>query len=480
VVPCYTPLLIAGTVIAYMKLSSKFINILFVLFGSVILCYIGLVNLYPLVYPDTGTYLHSGFSGEVPNDRTIFYGLFARHISLSSSPWYIIFVQGLFMSYFIYRTFSLFFSGNTRNFLFLTAITLLTLTTGLSYNVSILIPDIFPAISLFCLIHLLLNRKLRSVELAIISCIFVFSIATHLSNVPILFILLLILSWCYYRKRRKQETSTINGKRLVTCALLFAGTLLLIPSVNYIYDNKFQMSEGSHVFMLNHIRETGILEDYLDQACDEKDYKMCEFKDQLGGSFMWSYNSALYQTGGWAVNKDEYNSIMLDIVLTPKYFVMLSQKVVEYSFKQLFTFNISVAGPQLKGSAPLGQISWRFKDTLGEYFLSLQNRSKLKIDVRNTFQEIIVLCSMVFLFFILFTASQFQKLDPRIKWILVIVFIHTILSAIICSNVSTVDPRYINRIIWILPLMSFIIMSVRLEKNELIRKWFDLKDKPTD
>jgi len=451
---------------------SKNRNIALILFGAVILCYIGFANHYPLVYPDTGTYLHSGFSGEVPNDRTIFYGLFARHISLASSPWLIIFTQGALLSYLLFRSFSLFFSGNKRNFLFIITVTFLTLTTGLSYNVSILLPDIFPAITVLCLIQLLLNTNLTRFELVFVSVLFVFSITVHLSNIPILFILLLILLWLRFKKYHKQNNSTLNGNRLLICVGLFIGSLILIPSGHYLFGRKFQLSNGSHVFMLNHMREVGILRDYLDEACDEEEYQICDHLESLDGDFMWDQNSALYKTGGWEANKDEYNRILGGIILTPKYFVLLAQKAVEYSFKQYFTFGISVCGPQLGGSAPDGQIAWRFNDTLGEYHASLQNLAKLEFGITNTIQEFVVLFSLVFLLFILLNKSRFRKLDPRIQWILVIVFTHSIISAVLCSNLATVDPRFQNRIIWMLPLLSFIIIVQHLEKDNLVKKWF--------
>src|ERR1700748_3106718 len=167
-------------------MKNKRVQIAVIFLATIVSCYIGFVNKYPLVYPDTGTYLASGFNGQVPQDRTIFYGIFARHISLSASPWLIIFAQSFLVCYIIYVTLGLFFADKKKNYVFIGLITFLTLTTGFSYTVSILIPDIFSSIALLCLCNLLLNDNLGKLQTTFIAILFVFSISTHLSNIPIL------------------------------------------------------------------------------------------------------------------------------------------------------------------------------------------------------------------------------------------------------------------------------------------------------
>ena len=446
------------------------LKIVFILLGALILCYIGFMNHYPLVYPDTGTYMDSGFSGKVPMERTIFYGLFMRHVSLSSSPWLIILAQGAFVSYLLYRTFGLFFTGKRRNSLFLIALTLLTLTTGLSYNVSILLPDIFSAIAVLCLIQLLFQNNLKKAEFVILGILFIFSIAVHLSSVPILLLLLPLLLWLRFKRNSKLDQSVMPARRLLICFGLLVGTLIIVPSVHYLHGSTFQLSKGSHVYILNHIRETGVLEAYLKEVCHERNYKICDHQDFLAGNFMWDENSALYKTGGWEANVGEYNGIIRDIIFTPKYFVLLAQKGVEYSLKQVFTFNVSVAEPQLAGSAPYGQIAWRFKDTLGEYHASVQNQKGLNIETRNTIQEFIILGSMLFLLLIILNGTVFKSLDPKMKWIIILVIAHSLISSAVCSNLSGVDARYQNRIVWLLSLLTFIIIAIQVGKGEPLWK----------
>ena len=46
--------------------------------AALLLLSVPVLNGYPLVYSDTGTYLRTAFEGYVPPDRPVWYGLFLR------------------------------------------------------------------------------------------------------------------------------------------------------------------------------------------------------------------------------------------------------------------------------------------------------------------------------------------------------------------------------------------------------------------
>ena len=113
-------------------------------------------------------------------------------------------------------------------------------------------------------------------------------------------------------------------------------------------------------------------------------------------------------------------------------------------------------------------IEWHFKDSKREYLSSLQNTSKLDVGFNNKIQEYIVLTSMVFLFFILVNPPLRNKLDYKLKWVIVIIVVHGIISSAICSNMATVDARFQNRIVWLLPFCFIIVLLKYFEgRNEL-------------
>jgi hypothetical protein len=204
--------------------------------------------------------------------------------------------------------------------------------------------------------------------------------------------------------------------------------------------------------------ETGVLEDYLDKACKDHDYKICNYKDSLGWDFIWSESSPLQKTGGWEANRKEYKVIIKDILSKDQYFWMLFRKGIEYSFKQFFTFQTTVSPSQMEGSAPYGQVQWRLPDTRREYIAALQQTNKLRLEFVNAAEQVVILCSMVFLFVTVLTPSLRSRLSAHVRWMTVLLLIYAISSAIMCSNLSTIHPRFLNRIVWLFPFCAGIIV----------------------
>lgn len=434
-----------------------------ILLGALIACFVGFYNQYPLIYPDTGTYLASGYSGEIPVDRSIFYGLFLRHISLSASPWLIILVQGWLTSWILHLSFGLFFTGLKRNLLFLGSIVLLTFTTGFSYNVSILIPDIFCATALLSLINLLLHTRLSRYEMVGLVGLFAFSLSVHFSNLPIFFLLLLGLLGLYgFQKMRKKSLFTTRS-RLAISLITLTVTLVGIPTVHYAIDGEFQYSKGSHVFIVNHLIECGVMEEFLKDECENSNYQLCAYQDELNWNFIWKEDSPFYKTGGWLGTRKEYNAMISDILSNPKYWPLLIQKTIEYTAKQWFTFETTVSTTHDKHNTPYGQIHWRFHDSVHEYVSSKQLNNNLDLSRLNAIENGLVLFSLVFLFAVSLYPALHLNLPTELRWTIVILLFYSILSALICSNLSTIVPRYQNRWIWLAPMYAIICGSMFLQ-----------------
>jgi hypothetical protein len=447
-----------------MRNKNTYINISFILLGTLISCFTDFYNGYPLVYSDTGAYIGSGFAGTIPVDRPIFYGLFLRHISLSVSPFLVVFTQGLIISWLLHFTFGMFFAGKKRNIIFITSILFITLTTGFSHNVSILLPDIFCAITLVCFVNLILNKNLNKLNKAILSILFLFGIATHLSNIPILLLLFGFIFLILRIKRIQKKSHSLSIQRVFFTFCLFISSFLLIPSANYLIDKQFKLSSASHVFIVNSFIECGVMKEYLDDVCSIRDYKICEFKDDLGYNFIWRNDSPLYKTGGWENNKTEYKTIILDILSTPKYWPQLINKTLTSSVHQFFSFKTTIDAPHLKGSDPYGQIHWRYNSTLNTYLSSKQNTGELNLSTHNTIQAIVIFISLILLIIVLILPFTRAKLSSELKWSILLILFHIIISAIVSSNLSTVHPRFQNRIIWLLPVLAIIVI-VKTKNN---------------
>src|SRR5437016_2815705 len=75
----------------------------FVLLGAVLLLWTPLLNGYPLIHSDSGTYIWSSVIFLVPQDRPIGYSLFLRATQLFPSLWAVVIVQALGTAYLLWR-----------------------------------------------------------------------------------------------------------------------------------------------------------------------------------------------------------------------------------------------------------------------------------------------------------------------------------------------------------------------------------------
>ena len=90
-----------------------------ILLGSIVMLRLAFYNSFPFVYPDTGTYIRSGYELILPIDRPIFYGLFIRLLSFSTTLWNVVIFQSLITAYLIYLTLRIFINDKLFNFYYL-------------------------------------------------------------------------------------------------------------------------------------------------------------------------------------------------------------------------------------------------------------------------------------------------------------------------------------------------------------------------
>jgi hypothetical protein len=444
--------------------SRKSSNIGFIFVAALASCYAAFYNGFPLVYSDTGTYLRSGFEGELAVDRPIFYGLFLRHVSLAETLWLVVFVQAVITCWLLHLITGILFSGIKRNIIFLASVLLVTLATGYSYNVSILIPDIFATNSFLAFLVLLFSKELSKLKWVIISIVLLFSLSTHYSNIPIFILLFVIILPAIWLKRRK-GVQHVSLKRILFTLGLFVFTIIMIPSVNYSYNGKFRYSESSHVFLFNHMIEIGAAQEYLEDNCDKNNFAICEYKEELKWDFLWNYSGPLYKTGGWKENEKDFNEINYGIISSPKYWPLLAHKTVEYTAKQLFLFDTGLQKVK-KHEAPQPQIEKYFKNSIREYVSTKQLNEKVDFRLLNSIEGVLIFLCSFFLVIVLILNRSLPLFSERFTFFLQLIIMYSVINAMVCSNLSTAIDRYHNRWAWMLVIVAIYAAILIYEKRK--------------
>lgn len=433
--------------------------------GTLILSIIGFYNGYPLVYPDTGTYILSGIERYVPVDRPIMYGLFIQLFSFEYSLWSVVFFQNLITAYVLFELMMIFFDEqfNIKR-IYLLSLIFLVFSTGIGWYSNQIMPDFLAPISIMVYFILLYRKSIPLTSKIILILILLFSLISHFSH---LFLgLALVVISVITKLLMKDRIKEIAFRRIWFLATIILSALIIIPTINFFIEKKFTLSKGSHVFLMGHLVDTGILEQFLKENCTKPEFeycKICYFKDSLpndASSFIWT-SGIPEKTGGWEGSKQEYNKIINATLMQPKYLCANIYKSVSYGLIQLTDNEIGQGlSAYNEGSPPYGPIYDLFHNELSNYINARQNKwngLNLSFDSLNIFQSILIIITL-FIITLLFSGSIRLKIDRLTLYFLIFVIISIILNSMITAGLNTPYGRMQARVIWLLPLATIIVL----------------------
>jgi hypothetical protein len=431
-------------------------QLLCILIAMVILLFTAFYNNFIFVYPDTGTYIRSGFEMLIPIDRPIYYGIFLRIASLSFSLWYVAIVQSLILAYLLFLVFYSFFNNENYKIYFLITVFLLTFTTGISFNVCMITADIFTAYLFISWYLLLFGNGLSVLKKFSLVVIFIVSMICHLSHASVIILcccgLLLVYSFRKYLKIQ----FPFSFKKLVAIIGFSIIAILTTPVLNYFISGNFIFSQAGHVFLINKIHEDGMLEEFLNEHCSEKQYLLCKEKDKLPWDLIWDSKSPITRDGDWNKFKEDDNQIIIDVLTEPKYLKVFLLKSIQQTFRQFFNFNTGDAPTDEICKPALISIEKFFPYDLKEFLSSRQMLDPMNFDNLNYTQLLIVFFSFLILLISMFTNKL--VIHSSFKSSIIFLLIFLVSNAMICSMFSSVLGRYQSRIIWLIPLFTLILI----------------------
>jgi len=449
-------------------------KILFYLLAAFTLLIPAFYNGYPLVYSDTGSYVASGMDLVIPEHRTIIYGLFIRFFSFNFSFWLVVFAQSLIVSYVLWHITRVINKTISKR-LFLIGLALLSWFTGLGWYTSQIMPDIFTVTAIGTLLLLALKKDYKIYQKVIFSLLLVFSINAHFSNylISILTVLgLFVITRTKFILKAKKELSFLLPTVIVTLSIL-TGSL-----INYAIESTFKINQGSHVFLMGKMLDSGVLKSFLDDECKNDNYVLCHCKDSLpvtSRELLWNPNSPLYQNGGWTGSEKPFNDLLFDIFTSPKHLSLFTYNAILSSVTQFFQNDVGsgLVSNWYKDptSPPYAQIAKHFPFELNQYKQSRQNGNLwdqgLDFTIINYINNIFLVISSGFLFYIFTSKTKRKSIDIHTQLIIVTLLLGIVVNAIVVGSLANVYDRLQSRISW---MLIFCIMLLLLSKKEFLKK----------
>lgn len=438
-----------------------------------------LINGYPLVYSDTGTYIASGFSGRIPYDRPIMYCFFLRHISLATSLWFVIVLQAILVWFTLWMVVRCFFKFSKEWFVTFLVVLFLGLTTGLANYTSQIMADIFTGTMVLSIGVLLIKPPENKFFKVLLAIIVVLSLMVHASNLITATGLLLFIA---ILKMVFKKMRSVSLKHYFFTVTLVGSAWLLISCINYLSGVGFKVSRAPSVFVMARLVESGILKDYLDEKCPGNSIPLCKYKDSLPGNspqFLWDIESPLYKDGCvgannhemecWGPKNEEYaplvKAIFSDFGKLKSYF----RFAMKESFVQIFHFGVETLYPMGKGSPVIGNIEWHFKKDYNQYINSKQFSYPFTYTTINYIQlSLVILCAIIGLY--VFVRKKIRVLVPAsLQTMLFLVLVSLLGNAIVCASLSMVTDRFQGRLIWVFPLaVVFLVYSISDKRKEAL------------
>nr|WP_321984470.1 hypothetical protein [uncultured Lichenicoccus sp.] len=271
---------------------------------AVILLWPALLNGYPLVFADTGTYLGQAIQHYLGWDRPAFYSLFLFLLHWKISTWPIVVVQSLLTLYVLDVAMRAFAPALPRRML-LPLCALLAILSPLPWFVDQIMPDLFTTLMTILLAVLVLApAQILALEMLAIAALCTAMIAFHLSHVWIGFGLLAIL---LPARRLFGATGRLGPRGLALAVSPLLAAVVMLCSVNCAAFGRLSVSPFGNVFLLARLIYDGPAEAVLEQDCATEHWHLCKFVDMLpphqtlypsSDNFLWEPKGPLSSLGG--------------------------------------------------------------------------------------------------------------------------------------------------------------------------------------
>ena len=266
------------------------------LVGALVMAWPALYNRYPLLYPDSLSYLGDGklvAQALFQREFSDYYGFRSLIYSVGilplhwNSPWPVVVFNALLTSYILWLVVrSLFPERTSINFLALVA--LLSLLTGLGWLVGWIMPDIFgPLLYLSLYLLVLANESLSPVERGAVVLIAWWGVTAHSTHLLLGGSLCVVLMATLLVQGRPWRQSLQSTGPAV--AVILAAALAQLGLNGYLY-REISLNGNRPPYLLARVYADGPGKWYLQQHCGELRLPICAQLEELPDNvddFLW-------------------------------------------------------------------------------------------------------------------------------------------------------------------------------------------------
>ncbi|MGO9318551.1 MAG: hypothetical protein ACLPXT_06180 [Terracidiphilus sp.] len=453
-----------------------------VLLGALMLAWPAFYNGFPLIYPDSMTYLADGRVvaralflhqySDYYGVRSFFYSLGILPFYLKISPWPIVALQCLLAAWIIWllaRSFQAPSGAPLRMVVsYLLLILFLSLLTSASWYADFIMPDILgPLLYLSFYLLAFARDTLSRAErwgLYLIAWWGITAHATHFLLAAGLFLLLLLFA-AFERLPFLRRLQSL-GELAAIIAVAAAAQMALH---GYLY-GKPTLNGNRPPYLMARIVADGPGRWYLEKNCPQLHWAICNHISQLTDDpdeFLWADNGAYWSgsdTERAQIDQEEMPLVLATVRAYPLQQLSRSAANFRNQFLAFGLYGFDANDWMLK------QFDEVLPKAKASYLGSRQAHDALPLDLFTVIQWWTVVASLVAIAVLI--PFLWRRHSPRLAGLSLVVVATVVANALVTGVLSVVDDRYQCRVIWLVPLLAGIFFLDWLQQREMVKSSF--------
>jgi len=441
-----------------------------VLAAALVMSWPAVYNGYPLLYPDSMSYLRQGapvakavflhqFAGYY-GGRSLIYSVGILPFHWNVTPWPAVVLNALATAYILWLV--------VRSLLpermpqaYLVLVGLLSLLTGLGWFVGWIMPDIFGPV-LYLAIYLLVfaPETLSRADRRAVVLIAAWSVASHITHL-MLAVGLCVLFVAVLAVRRQLTRRALRPVGTVAM-IAFVAAAAQVALHTYLY-GKPSLNGQRPPFVMARMIADGQGRWYLRQHCPALHVAICAHSNNLPDNvdaFLWRADG-IWQRASLAeqerIRNEEAPIVLGTLRAYPRQELVVS---ADHFWQQLQTFDLSDydANPWI-----LAMVDTVLPGARSRYLHSRQARETLHDELFSSVQAWAVLASLV----LIVCSALFWRAGwtPRVIGLATIIGFVVIANAAVTGVLANVEERYQARVIWLVPLLAIVLGLTWLDQR---------------
>jgi len=443
-----------------------------VLFGAMLLTWPAIFNGFPLLYPDSMTYLGDGptvaravflhhFS-QYYGVRSFFYSLGILPFHWNLTAWPVVGLQSLLVAWVLWLVVRS-VAGRHAAPRYLVLMLLLSLFSSVSWYCSFIMPDILgPLVYLAFYLLVFARETLTRIERWGLYLLAWWGITSHASHFLLaggLCLLLTIVAAC---QRRNFVIRLRSLAEIAAIIVLAAAAQMALHGFLY---GKPSLNGERPPYLMARIIADGPGRWYLEKHCDQGQWAVCDRFRRLSDNpddLLWGAESA-YDSGSEADRERQVREEMPFVLATLRAYPR------EQFLKSAANFR-----DQLRAFGPFGfdpnpWILGEFNHVLPReramFVKSRQEREILPLDPMSDIQWWVVVASLGAI--AVGVVLLWWRRSPRLGVLTLVIAAMVPANAAVTGVLSVVDDRYGCRVIWLVPLLAGLFVLDWLERRKV-------------